>query len=83
MKFWIRSGWREWAMNKFDVEFWNGSLKSAILIRKEVEKLLDICDDSEREGIKIALKRISEVKKEIEDLNGNSIKRALRNAIEE
>ncbi len=67
-------------MNKFDVEFWNGSLKSAILIRKEVEKLLDICDDSEREGIKIALKRISEVKKEIEDLNGNSIKKALRNS---
>ena len=70
-------------MNKFDVEFWNGSLKSAILIRKEVEKLLDICDDSEREGIKIALKRISEVKKEIEDLNGNSIKKALRNGMED
>ncbi|MDA8056299.1 MAG: hypothetical protein M0Z77_11735 [Thermoplasmatales archaeon] len=70
-------------MNKFDVEFWNGSLKSAILIRKEVEKLLDVCDDSEREGIKIALKRISEVKREIEDLNGNSIKRALKTAAED
>ena len=76
------SGWREWAMNKFDVEFWNGSLKSVILVKREVEKLLDVCDDSEREGIKIALKRISEVKKEIEDLNGNSIKRALRNGMD-
>jgi hypothetical protein len=70
-------------MNRFDIEFWNGSLKSVILVKREVEKLLDICDESEKEGIKIALKRISEVKKEIEDLNGNSIKRALRNAIEE
>ena len=70
-------------MNKFDIEFWNGSLKSVILVKREVEKLLDICDDSEREGIKIALKRISEVKKEIEDLNGNSIKKALRNAMED
>ena len=70
-------------MNRFDIEFWNGSLKSVILVKREVEKLLDICDESEKEGIKIALKRISEVKKEIEDLNGNSIKRALRNAKED
>ncbi len=70
-------------MNKFDIEFWNGSLKSVILVKREVEKLLDICDESEREGIKIALKRISEVKKEIEDLNGNSIKKALRNGMED
>ena len=69
-------------MNRFDIEFWNGSLKSSILIKKEVEKLLDDCGESEKEGIKIALKRISEVKKEIEDLNGNSIKRALRNQID-
>jgi hypothetical protein len=70
-------------VNKFDIEFWNGSLKSVILVKREVEKLLDICDESEREGIKIALKRISEVKKEIEDLNGNSIKKALRNGMED
>ena len=70
-------------MNRFDIEFWNGSLKSSILIKKEVEKLLDVCDESEKEGIKIALKRIGEVKREIEDLNGNSIKRALRNTMEE
>ena len=25
-------------MNRFDIEFWNGSLKSSILIKKEVEK---------------------------------------------
>jgi hypothetical protein len=70
-------------MNRFDIEFWNGSLKSSILIKKEVEKLLDACGDSEKEGIKVALKRISEVKREIEELNGNSIRRALKNASEE
>ena len=70
-------------MNRFDIEFWNGSLKSSILIKKEVERLLDICNESEREGIKIALKRICEIKKDVEDLNGNSIKKALRNAIED
>ena len=70
-------------MNRFDIEFWNGSLKSVILVKREVEKLLDICDESEKEGIKIALKRISEVKREIEDLNGNSIKRALKTAAED
>ena len=26
-------------MNRFDIEFWNGSLKSSILIKREVEKL--------------------------------------------
>lgn len=41
-------------MNRFDIEFWNGSLKSSILIKKEVEKLLDDCGESEKEGIKIA-----------------------------
>ena len=70
-------------MNRFDIEFWNGSLKSSILIKREVEKLMEICGESEKEGIKIALKRISEVKKEIEDLNGNSIKRALKNMVED
>ena len=66
-------------MNRFDIEFWNGSLKSSILIKKEVEKLLNVCNESEREGIKIALRRISEIKRDVEDLNGNSIKKALRN----
>lgn len=70
-------------MNRFDIEFWNGSLKSSILIKKEVERLLDVCSESEREGVKIALKRICEIKRDVEDLNGNSIKRALRNLSEE
>ena len=65
-------------MNRFDIEFWNGSLKSSILIKREVEKLLDVCDESEKEGIKVALKRICEIKRDVEDLNGNSIKKALR-----
>ena len=67
-------------MNRFDIEFWNGSLKSSILIKREVEKLLEVCDENEREGIKIALRRISEIKRDVEALNGNSIKKALRNA---
>ena len=66
-------------MNRFDIEFWNGSLKSSILIKREVEKLLEVCDENEREGIKIALRRISEIKRDVEALNGNSIKKALRN----
>ena len=60
-------------MNRFDIEFWNGSLKSSILIKREVEKLLDVCGENEKEGIKIALKRISEIKKDVEHLNGNSL----------
>ena len=70
-------------MNRFDIEFWNGSLKISILIKKEVEKLLDVCDESEKEGIKIALRRISEIKRDVEDLNGNSIKRAIKNTMDD
>jgi len=50
----------------------------SILVKKEVKKLLDICNESEKEGIKIALKAISKVMKEIEDLNWSSIKRGLK-----
>lgn len=50
----------------------------SILVKKEVKKLLDICNESEKEGIKIALKGISKVMKEIEDLNWSSIKRGLK-----
>ena len=70
-------------MNRFDIEFWNGSLKSSILIKKEVEKLLDACGESEKEGIKTALKRICEIKRDVEDLNGKSIKRALKIAVDD
>ncbi len=66
-------------MNRFDIEFWNGSLKSTILIKKEIEKLLDVCNENEKEGIKIALRRISEIKSDIENVHGNTILRALRN----
>ena len=70
-------------MNRFDIEFWNGSLKSSILIKREVEKLLEVCDENEREGIKIALRRISEIKRDVEALNGNSIKKALKNRMDD
>lgn len=70
-------------MNRFDLEFWNGSLKTAILIENEVKKLLEISNENEKDGIKIALKRIEEIKNDIEDLNGNSVKKALRIHAEE
>jgi hypothetical protein len=69
-------------MNRFDLEFWNGSLKTAILIDSEIKKLLEISNESEKDGIKIALKRIEEIKNDIEGLNGNSVKKALKNYIE-
>ncbi len=36
-------------MNRLDIEFWNSSLKSTILIKKEIEKLLDVCNENEKE----------------------------------
>lgn len=68
-------------MNQSDIDFWNGSLKSAILIKREVEKLLEGRSEGEKEGIKIALKKICETKRAIEDVNGNSIKTALKNRV--
>ncbi len=68
-------------MNAFDIEFWNGSLKTAILIGKEMDKLMDKCTDRQIEGLKLARKKIEEIKKEIEDLNSNSVKDALQSVI--
>ncbi len=64
-------------MNAFDREFWNGSLKTAILIEHDVKKLLKEYPDSQ-EGIKIALARIRELKESIETLNGNGVMKRLR-----
>ncbi len=64
-------------MNAFDREFWNGSLKTAILIEHDVKKLLREYPDSQ-EGIEIALKRIGEIKGSIETLNGNGVMKRLR-----
>lgn len=64
-------------MNVFDREFWNGSLKTAILIEHDVKKLLKEYPDSQ-EGIKIALARIRELKESIETLNGNGVMKRLR-----
>ena len=68
-------------MNRFDIEFWNGSLKTAILIGKEMDRLMDKCTDRQIEGLKLARKKIEEIKKEIEDLNGNSVKEALQSIV--
>ena len=68
-------------MNRFDIEFWNGSLKTAILIGKEMDKLMDKCTDRRIEGLKLAKKKTEEIKKEIEDLNSNSVKDALQSVI--
>lgn len=68
-------------MNQSDIDFWNGALKGAILIKREVERLLEGRTEKEKEGIKIALKKICEIKREVEALNSNSIKTALRNAM--
>ncbi len=64
-------------MNAFDREFWNGSLKTAILIEHDVKKFLKEYPDSQ-EGIKIALARIRELKESIETLNGNGVMKCLR-----
>ena len=68
-------------MNRFDIEFWNGSLKTAILIGKEMDRLMNNCTDRQIEGLKLARKKIEEIKKEIEDLNGNSVKEALQSIV--
>ena len=68
-------------MNRFDIEFWNGSLKTAILVGKEMDRLMNNCTDRQIEGLKLARKKIEEIKKEIEDLNSNSVKDALQSVI--
>ena len=68
-------------MNRFDIEFWNGSLKTAILIGKEIDRLMDRCTDKQIEGLKLARKKVEEIKKEIEDLNSNSVKDALQSVV--
>lgn len=65
-------------MNRFDIEFWNGSLKTAILIEKEIQALVRLGDISLKEGLRVAAARIQEIKNQIEALNGNAVMKALR-----
>ena len=44
-------------MNRFDIEFWNGSLKTVILIGKEIDRFMDKCTDKQIEGLKLARKK--------------------------
>jgi len=65
-------------MNAFDREFWNGALKASIMIERDLKKLLNEASEGEKEGIKVALARVREMKESIETLHGNSVMKALR-----
>jgi len=65
-------------MNAFDREFWNGALKASIMIERDLRKLLEEADEGEKEGIKVAIARVREMKESIETLHGNSVMKALR-----
>ena len=65
-------------MNAFDREFWNGSLKASIMIERDLKKLLSEASEGEKEGIKVAIARVKEMKESIEALHGNSVMKALR-----
>ena len=65
-------------MNAFDREFWNGALKASIMIERDLKKLLNEANEGEKEGIKVAIARVREMKESIETLHGNSVMKALR-----
>ena len=65
-------------MNAFDREFWNGALKASIMIERDLKKLLNEASEGEKEGIKVAIARVREMKESIETLHGNSVLKALR-----
>jgi hypothetical protein len=65
-------------MNAFDREFWDGALKASIMIERDLKKLLNEASEGEKEGIKVAIARIREMKESIEMLHGNSVMKALR-----
>ena len=65
-------------MNAFDREFWNGALKALIMAERDLKKLLDEADLGEKEGIKVAVERVKEMKDNIKTLHGNSVLKALR-----
>jgi len=65
-------------MNAFDREFWNGALKASIMIERDLGKLLEEADEGEKEGIKVAIARVREMKESIETLHGNSVMKRLK-----
>jgi hypothetical protein len=65
-------------MNAFDREFWNGCLKTAILIEHDLKKLSEKAPDEHKEGLEVAIRRINEIKTSIEVLNGNSVMKRLK-----
>jgi len=65
-------------MNAFDREFWNGALKASIMIERDLKKLLNEASEGEKEGIKVSIARVKEMKESIETLHGNTVLKALR-----
>ena len=65
-------------MNTFDREFWNGALKASIMIERDLKKLLNEASENEKEGIRVAIARVREMKESIETLHGNTVLKALR-----
>jgi len=60
-------------MNAFDREFWNGALKALIMAERDLKKLLDEADLGEKEGIKVAIATVREMKENIETLHRNPV----------
>jgi len=53
-------------------------LKASIMIERDLKKLLNEASEGEKEGIKVAIARVREMKESIETLHGNSVLKALR-----
>ncbi|MEM3845485.1 MAG: hypothetical protein QXU98_07275 [Candidatus Parvarchaeota archaeon] len=64
-------------MNRFDLEFWNGFLKGVIASEQEI-KALEEKGVADREGIKLALSTIMDLKAKVEDLHGEDVRNFLR-----
>ena len=47
-------------------------------IERDLKKLLNEASEGEKEGIRVAIARVREMKESIETLHGNSVMKALR-----
>ena len=65
-----------WTMNKFDIEFWNGGLKSLILAAEKLKQLAEE-DEANSEGILIGRRQILDIKAKIEYIHSKDFNKAL------
>ena len=65
-------------MNRFDIEFWNGSLKGIMLAEKEIEKIMEKDEGAYMDGLRIARKAVKELKSRVEGIHTEDILKALR-----